>query len=37
MKLSLDGKIPKEFWVLLAIALLTFVGASHETMVEVIM
>ncbi len=35
MKLSLDGKIPREFWILLAVALLALVGASHETIIEV--
>ena len=37
MKLSLTGKIPKELWVLLAVALLVLVGASHETIIEVIL
>ncbi len=37
MKLSLDGKIPKELWILLAVALLALVGASHETIIEVIL
>ena len=37
MKLSLDGKIPKELWILLAVALLALVGASHDTIVEVIL
>jgi len=36
MKLSLDGKIPKELWILLAVALLALLGASHETIIEVI-
>ncbi len=36
MKLSVDGKVPKEFWVLLGILLLTLAGASHETIIEVI-
>ena len=36
MKLSIDGKIPKELWILLAAALLALVGASHETIIEVI-
>lgn len=35
MKLSIDGKIPKELWILLAMALLAIVGASHETIIEV--
>jgi hypothetical protein len=37
MKLSLDGKIPKEFWIVLGILSLTLVGASHETIIEVIL
>lgn len=37
MKLSLDGKIPKELWILLAVALLALLGASHETIIEVIL
>ena len=37
MKLSIDGKIPKELWILLAVALLALVGASHETIIEVIL
>jgi len=37
MKLAIDGKIPKEMWILLLIALLALVGASHETIVEVIL
>jgi hypothetical protein len=36
MKLSVDGKIPKEFWIVLGILLLTLAGASHETIIEVI-
>jgi len=36
MKLAIDGKIPKELWILLLVALLAFVGASHETIIEVI-
>ena len=36
MKLSVDGKVPKEFWILLGILLLTLAGASHETIIEVI-
>ncbi len=36
MKLSVDGKIPKEFWIVLGILLLTIAGASHETIIEVI-
>lgn len=36
MKLAIDGRIPKELWVLLLIALLALVGASHETIIEVI-
>jgi len=36
MKLAIDGKIPKEVWLLLLIALLALVGASHETIIEVI-
>ena len=36
MKLSIDGKIPKELWILLAVALLALAGASHETIIEVI-
>ncbi len=36
MKLSVDGKVPREFWVLLGILLLTLAGASHETIIEVI-
>jgi len=36
MKLAIDGKIPKEFWILLVVALLALVGASHETIIEVI-
>jgi hypothetical protein len=37
MKVSIDGKITKEFWILLATALLVLVGASHETIIEVIL
>jgi len=37
MELTIDGKIPKEFWILLLIALLALVGASHETIIEVIL
>jgi len=37
MKLSVDGKVPREFWVLLAMALLAIIGASHETIIEVIL
>jgi len=37
MKLAIDGRIPKEVWVLLLIALLALVGASHETIIEVIL
>ena len=37
MKLSIDGKIPKELWILLAVSLLALVGASHETIIEVIL
>ena len=37
MELTIDGKIPKELWVLLLIALLALVGASHETIIEVIL
>jgi len=36
MKLSVDGKIPKEFWILLGVLLLTLAGATHETILEVI-
>lgn len=36
MKLSVDGRIPKEFWILLAMALLILAGASHETIIELI-
>jgi uncharacterized protein (UPF0333 family) len=36
MKLAIDGKIPKEFWILLLVALLALVGASHETILEVV-
>ena len=36
MKLSVDGKIPKEFWFLLGALLLTLAGASHETILEVV-
>jgi len=36
MKLSVDGKVPREFWVLLAMALLAIIGASHETIIELI-
>lgn len=36
MKLSVDGKIPKEFWIVLGLLLLTLAGASHETIIEVI-
>jgi len=36
MKLAIDGKIPRELWILLLIALLALVGASHETIIEVI-
>ncbi len=36
MKLAIDGKIPKELWVLLLVALLAMVGASHEAIIEVI-
>jgi len=37
MKLSVDGKIPKEFWILLGVLLLTLAGATHETIIEVIL
>jgi hypothetical protein len=37
MELTIDGKIPKELWILLLIALLTLIGASHETIIEVIL
>jgi hypothetical protein len=37
MELTIDGKIPKELWILLLIALLALVGASHETIIEVIL
>ncbi len=37
MKLSVDGKIPKEFWIVLGILLLTLAGASHQTIIEVIL
>lgn len=36
MELTIDGKIPKELWILLLIALLALIGASHETIIEVI-
>jgi len=36
MKLSVDGKIPKEFWILLGVLLLTMAGASHDTILEVV-
>ncbi len=36
MKLSVDGKIPKEFWIVLGIILLTLAGASHQTILEVV-
>jgi hypothetical protein len=36
MKLSVDGKIPKEFWIVLGILLLTLAGASHQTILEVV-
>jgi len=36
MKLAIDGKIPKELWILLLVALLALVGASQETIFEVI-
>jgi hypothetical protein len=35
MKLSVDGKIPKEFWILLGVLSLTLAGATHETIIEV--
>ncbi len=35
MKLSVDGKIPKEFWILLGVLSLTLAGATHESIVEV--
>ena len=35
MQLSVDGKVPKEFWILLA---LVFAGAlNHETIMDVIL
>jgi len=37
MELTIDGKIPKELWILLLIALLALIGASHETIIEVIL
>jgi hypothetical protein len=37
MKLSVDGKIPKEFWIVLGVLLLTLAGASHETIFEVVL
>ncbi len=37
MKLSVDGKIPKEFWILLGVLCLVMAGASHETIIEVIL
>lgn len=36
MKLSVDGKIPKEFWILLGVLLLTMAGASHDAIIEVL-
>jgi len=37
MKLSVDGKIPREFWILLGVLLLTLAGATHDTIIEVIL
>jgi len=37
MKVSIDGKITKEFWILLGTLLLILAGASHETIIEVIL
>ena len=36
MKLSIDGKVPEKFWYIVGIALLAIAGASHETIVEVV-
>ena len=36
MKLSVDGKVPDKFWYFIGIAILLLAGASHETIVEVI-
>jgi hypothetical protein len=35
MKLSIDGKLPDKFWYFVGLALLAFAGASHETIIEV--
>ena len=35
MKLSVDGKIPKEFWILLGVLSQTLAGATHDTIIEV--
>jgi hypothetical protein len=35
MQLSVDGKIPKEFWIILL--LLVTAGASHESILELIL
>jgi hypothetical protein len=36
MKLSIDGKIPREFWIGFVTLCLVLVGTSHETIIEVI-
>jgi hypothetical protein len=36
MKLSIDGKVPEKFWYIVGIALLAVAGASHETIIEVV-
>ena len=36
MKLSIDGKVPDKFWYFVGIALFAIAGASHETIIEVV-
>ena len=36
MKLSIDGKVPEKFWYFVGITLLLLAGASHETILGVV-
>ena len=36
MKLSIDGKVPEKFWYFVGVAILLLAGASHETIMGLI-
>ena len=36
MKLSIDGKVPDKFWYFVGLAIMLLAGASHETILELV-